>query len=571
MKTFNIIGSVLLVLGLGLFFGCGGGGSSGSNGDNTSSSSISSSSTESESLTHDSMTTTIKNSDGVSVVVPQGAVPKGRDGSNQSLVVSLEKKAPPKDVAMPDGYSILGDSWFVGPENFIFSQAIQVGLPFVPKAEKNYQLFHYNGENDVWEPLAMLGDEVSHISNSSSSSSESGSISSSSSSSIVVGLASCVYNDSLGGNCIAEYPIEKCTADNLLLDETPQTNEHGCVELGFTEENKFDWPEDGVTYDYYYLLEDIVYASKLSRIGSMSDSFNWTTTHSGGIFATGSRNRESLATNPKKTGVVTFKNYYTSAPKRYSDYCIIKDKTSLKYPDQHIADYGVDGPGIVGDGDGVASFADLQLPQGTYVFQVGRTKGDTADREHRADCDGWFETEPIEVTGEGEIYYGQVGGRQVVSDAIVNINDNRSWNDGCTPCKSTFPVPSALYGVGNIGITLTWNKKVDFDLHLTTPLGEEIFYENNTSKAQDIELDLDRKCANINSGDLTENIYSIAGKAIPSGTYRVYVKLYSACNLPADTCYDFNVRTVVNGDVNTFSNKICTVGKKLEIDNWVFE
>jgi membrane-bound inhibitor of C-type lysozyme len=76
-----------------------------------------------------------------------------------------------------------------------------------------------------------------------------------------------------------------------------------------------------------------------------------------------------------------------------------------------------------------------------------------------------------------------------------------------------------LAGTGDIKITLTWNNKVDLDLHVIDPNGEEISFENEQS-ASGGKLDMDNT-----DGYGPENIFWENGKAI-KGTYRVYVHFY---------------------------------------------
>ena len=80
----------------------------------------------------------------------------------------------------------------------------------------------------------------------------------------------------------------------------------------------------------------------------------------------------------------------------------------------------------------------------------------------------------------------------------------------------------------DIRVTLTWNKKVDMDLHITTPNGEGIDY-TNTQGSNGGELDHDI----INPGDsqweapYQENITWEPGEAV-DGTYQIGVNYFAA-------------------------------------------
>jgi len=425
----------------------------------------------SKSVTNLTPTTTLVNSAGVQITIPQGAVPKALDGSDQPLVLSLEKKAPINTVALPGGFTPVGESWLLGPQNFIFTQPIGLEIPFSAEDGKSYAIFHYNGEAQKWEQLASVSNDTS--------------------------------------------------ADTLLLARTRRENE-------------------GVT--------------------SFSDGARFTTTRLSGYFRTGVATPERF--DPQRTGLLTLKNYYT-VQKRYVNYCILKDSSILKYSNQHLSNYST--YGILGDGGDMGTVANLELPQGTYTIQLGRTKGDTVSRDERAQCDGWFE-KVFSITGTGYIIW-EDGKSQANSpdETIPATNANFALSsdeisgggDGCTPCASTYPPPSALYGVGNIGATLNWSNRVaDMDISLTTPSGEIIDFNEPQSVNGKIELDVDRMCTNIAVGDLTENIYSKAEDSIASGTYTVTVTLYNYCDNSDATPIPYSLRLVENGRIQTYTDTL---------------
>lgn len=83
---------------------------------------------------------------------------------------------------------------------------------------------------------------------------------------------------------------------------------------------------------------------------------------------------------------------------------------------------------------------------------------------------------------------------------------------------------TVTYGTGVFQATLNWinytGSTTDYDLHLTTPGGEEIYYSNKTGDG--FELDRDVVSA---IGNCTENIYSVS-QMLPRGTYTVRVNHY---------------------------------------------
>ena len=110
-------------------------------------------------------------------------------------------------------------------------------------------------------------------------------------------------------------------------------------------------------------------------------------------------------------------------------------------------------------------------------------------------------------------------------------------------------------GTGDVQITLTWNAEADIDLHVIDPNGDEVYYAN-TIVPSGGQLDRDNLCSNFIMGR-PENIFWPSGQA-PRGTYTVKVRYYSNCaNAGA---VEWTVRTVVMGQVNTYSGRLSGVG-----------
>lgn len=86
-------------------------------------------------------------------------------------------------------------------------------------------------------------------------------------------------------------------------------------------------------------------------------------------------------------------------------------------------------------------------------------------------------------------------------------------------------------GTGAVQATLRWDNNDDMDLHVTDPMGEEIYYGHGTS-ASGGQLDRDNipGCDAAESGNANvENIFWPEGVA-PSGQYQVFVNEFNNCS-----------------------------------------
>jgi len=98
-------------------------------------------------------------------------------------------------------------------------------------------------------------------------------------------------------------------------------------------------------------------------------------------------------------------------------------------------------------------------------------------------------------------------------------------------------------GTGDVRVTLTWNTSADIDLHVTDPMGQEIYYGNRqaTSGGQ-LDVDANGGCSN---DPPVENIFWPTGQA-PNGAYQVRVDYFSACG--AGTT-NYEVTVAVDGRI----------------------
>jgi hypothetical protein len=128
----------------------------------------------------------------------------------------------------------------------------------------------------------------------------------------------------------------------------------------------------------------------------------------------------------------------------------------------------------------------------------------------------------------------------------LTIDD--TWTEGRPPC---WGARDTSVGTGDVQITLTWQTNDDIDLHVFDPDGYHIYFADpiSTSRGQ---LDRDNMCADMIIGR-PENIFWAEGTA-PSGTYRVQVHYWSACETEKPVTW--TVRTVIGGEVQTYTGTL---------------
>jgi len=214
----------------------------------------------------------------------------------------------------------------------------------------------------------------------------------------------------------------------------------------------------------------------------------------------------------------------------------------------------------------------LVLPQGKYILAITRHSPPSLDTPSGLP-DGWIKTEVLTVDQPGQIPANESITQSIEyrPSAILNISSN-TFDSGLitNPIAHTCAdlIPSKIYGQGgDVGVTLTWGKKVDLDLYVTDPSGETIYYAHDSSESGG-KLDVDRKCSNIDGGPLMENIFWPSGKA-PTGAYTVKVNFFENCsNLP--TPISFNVKTVINGNPTTFSKTIANEQDDVAVTTFQF-
>lgn len=98
-------------------------------------------------------------------------------------------------------------------------------------------------------------------------------------------------------------------------------------------------------------------------------------------------------------------------------------------------------------------------------------------------------------------------------------------------------------GVGELQLSLSWDKEDDVDLHLYDADNNHIYFGKKTVYSQDTnelvgELDIDSNPACNIDGVKNENIYY---KNLKDGIYRIYVDLYRKCTNSTGSKYAVNV------------------------------
>lgn len=115
-------------------------------------------------------------------------------------------------------------------------------------------------------------------------------------------------------------------------------------------------------------------------------------------------------------------------------------------------------------------------------------------------------------------------------------------------CKQDQGFISLVGGDGELRFNLQFTNEelVDLDLHVWTPLSEEIYYAESEDSSGGA-LDVDCFCNNCEQGP-NENIFWPYGTTPPSGTYRVWVEYYGSCDF-SDTESTYTLRILEAGTV----------------------
>jgi len=124
------------------------------------------------------------------------------------------------------------------------------------------------------------------------------------------------------------------------------------------------------------------------------------------------------------------------------------------------------------------------------------------------------------ATGTG----GTTGTGAVTGGGTVQPGDPCNGTVDCTPGSICWN--EICVGEGSLRFSLAWTVASDFDLHVQTPSGTEIYYGNRDAEGASLDVDdcIGSSCRNP-TGTHVENIFWV-GEA-PSGTYEVWVVNYN--------------------------------------------
>lgn len=136
---------------------------------------------------------------------------------------------------------------------------------------------------------------------------------------------------------------------------------------------------------------------------------------------------------------------------------------------------------------------------------------------------------------------------------------------GGYPCRSAVAAAARTgrttsVHTGDVQVTLTWYANADIDLYVEDPNGDLVYY-GNPQVPSGGQLDRDNMCSNFEMGK-PENIFWPTGSA-PPGVYKVSVNYYSDCS--GVGAVRWTVRTVVGGDVKTYTGVLNSVGETQEV------
>jgi uncharacterized protein YfaP (DUF2135 family) len=112
---------------------------------------------------------------------------------------------------------------------------------------------------------------------------------------------------------------------------------------------------------------------------------------------------------------------------------------------------------------------------------------------------------------------------------------------------------------GDITISMLWDSEDDFDLHVFTPDGTEIYYSNPAAAGGELDVDANSESDNLSSSPV-ENIYF--ANPVP-GQYWVYVNNY--LDRTPDRAGNYLVRITVGGQSETFTGSLANEDDTVEV------
>ena len=112
---------------------------------------------------------------------------------------------------------------------------------------------------------------------------------------------------------------------------------------------------------------------------------------------------------------------------------------------------------------------------------------------------------------------------------------------------------------GDITISMLWDSTDDFDLHVFTPDGTEIYYSNPQAAGGELDVDANSDSDNLSSSPV-ENIYF--ADPVP-GQYWVYVNNYA--DRTPDSAGNYLVRVTVGNESRTYTGSLADEDETVEV------
>ncbi len=158
-------------------------------------------------------------------------------------------------------------------------------------------------------------------------------------------------------------------------------------------------------------------------------------------------------------------------------------------------------------------------------------------------------------------YWRSLGTYSLEADETIEFTsasvDLSAFTEGRPPCWGEM---TTSVGTGDVQVTLTWHAYADIDLYVEDPLGETVYYGNDIISSGG-QLDRDNTCGDFIEGQ-PENIFW-PSEAAPSGLYKVRVHYFGDCDSTGPV--QWTVRTVVGGQVETFTGTLSAEGNEQEV------
>ncbi len=141
---------------------------------------------------------------------------------------------------------------------------------------------------------------------------------------------------------------------------------------------------------------------------------------------------------------------------------------------------------------------------------------------------------------------------------ISQVGETCSTSDECDPNSVCFR--EICVGDGDLRVSLAFPTDSDFDLHVLTPLGNEIFFGNREADGGFLDVD---QCISSCGTDSTHVENVVFSETAPRGEYRVWVR-----NFDGRAAGSFEIE--VSGDVQMVFEGSLAAESFVDSDQFVF-